>query len=241
MLRLIDCRLCLGRHVIFVVFRQHLFGYKQPVGAEFALSHDTFTFLEQIGKYSLVADGYRFRRIGHDKSHGQAIRLPLDTSHLDHSTDSETPALRSPALDDIGRAEEKHQILLKGRKHQPRSAIVVLSDYHDLGKRIVYSVMRASGFELFDYGRMDVDALVARTIADRIRVLMISVLMLPSALKVRDVCNQLKLKGSDTKVIVGGAPFLFDSELWNEVGADAMGNSSAQAVTIVQNMMGEMQ
>lgn len=127
------------------------------------------------------------------------------------------------------------------RKHQPRSAIVVLSDYHDLGKRIVYSVMRASGFELFDYGRMDVDALVARTIADRIRVLMISVLMLPSALKVRDVCNQLKLKGSDTKVIVGGAPFLFDSELWNEVGADAMGNSSAQAVTIVQNMMGEMQ
>jgi len=30
------------------------------------------------------------------------------------------------------------------RKHQPRSAIVVLSDYHDLGKRIVYSVMRAS-------------------------------------------------------------------------------------------------
>jgi methanogenic corrinoid protein MtbC1 len=43
------------------------------------------------------------------------------------------------------------------RKHQPRSAIVLLNDYHALGKRIVYSVMRASGFELFDYGRMDVD------------------------------------------------------------------------------------
>jgi methanogenic corrinoid protein MtbC1 len=127
------------------------------------------------------------------------------------------------------------------RKHQPRSAIVVLSDYHDLGKRIVYSVMRASGFELFDYGRMDVDALVARTIADRVRVLMISVLMLPSALKVRDVCNQLKQQGADTKVIVGGAPFLFDSELWKEVGADAMGSSSAQAVSIVEHMMGEMQ
>ena len=68
------------------------------------------------------------------------------------------------------------------RKHQPRSAIVLLSDYHALGKRIVYSVMRASGFELFDYGRMDVDQLVARAQADRIRVLMISVLMLPSAL-----------------------------------------------------------
>lgn len=127
------------------------------------------------------------------------------------------------------------------RKHQPRSAIVVLSDYHDLGKRIVYSVMRASGFELFDYGRMDVDALVNRVIADEIRVLMISVLMLPSALKVRDVCQALKANGSSAKVIVGGAPFLFDSELWKEVGADAMGSNATQAVSIVERMMGEMQ
>jgi methanogenic corrinoid protein MtbC1 len=127
------------------------------------------------------------------------------------------------------------------RKHQPRSAIVVLSDYHDLGKRIVYSVMRASGFELFDYGRMDVEALVDRAIADRIRVLMISVLMLPSALKVREVCSLLKARGSNARVIVGGAHFLFDSQLWQEVGADAMGSSAAQAVSIVERMMGEMQ
>jgi methanogenic corrinoid protein MtbC1 len=168
-----------------------------------------------------------------------------------------------PALEQIGEAWNAGQVALSqvymsgryceelvdrmlpptdpDRKHQPRSAIVVLSDYHDLGKRIVYAVMRASGFELFDYGRMDVDALVARTIADRVRVLMISVLMLPSALKVRDVCNQLKQQGADTKVIVGGAPFLFDTELWKEVGADAMGSSSAQAVSIVERMMGEMQ
>lgn len=127
------------------------------------------------------------------------------------------------------------------RKHQPRSAIVVLSDYHDLGKRIVYSVMRASGFELFDYGRMDVDALVDRVMADKIRLLMISVLMLPSALKVREVCSRLKARGSNARVIVGGAPFLFDSQLWQEVGADAMGSSAAQAVAIVERMMGEMQ
>lgn len=127
------------------------------------------------------------------------------------------------------------------RKHQPRSAIVVLSDYHDLGKRIVYSVMRASGFELFDYGRMDVDALVERAVADKIRVLMISVLMLPSALKVREVCERLKARGADIRVIVGGAPFMFDDGLWKEVGADAMGSSAAQAVAIVQRLMGELQ
>ncbi|NVO04969.1 MAG: cobalamin B12-binding domain-containing protein [Rhodoferax sp.] len=126
------------------------------------------------------------------------------------------------------------------RKHQPRSAIVVLSDYHDLGKRIVYSVMRASGFEVFDYGRLDVDELVERAIADRLRVLLISVLILPSALKVRAVCTQLKARGADVKVVVGGAPFLFDDQLWREVGADAMGKSAAEAVAIVERLMGEM-
>ena len=127
------------------------------------------------------------------------------------------------------------------RKHQPRSAIVVLSDYHLLGKRIVYSVMRASGFELFDYGRMDVDELVERALADKIRVLLISVLMLPSALKVREVCARLKAAGAPIKVAVGGAPFLFDAKLWQEVGADAMGANATDAITIVQRWMEEMQ
>ena len=127
------------------------------------------------------------------------------------------------------------------RKHQPRSAIVVLSDYHDLGKRIVYSVMRASGFELFDYGRLDVDQLVERAISDKLRVLLISVLILPSALKVKQVCSLLQERGANIKVVVGGAPFLFDDQLWQEVGADAMGSSAVEAVAIVERLMGEMQ
>lgn len=168
-----------------------------------------------------------------------------------------------PTLEQIGLAWEKGDIALSqvymsgriceelveqvlppsdpDRKHQPRSAIVVLSDYHMLGKRIVYSQMRASGFELFDYGRMDVDELVERALADNIRVLLISVLMLPSALKVGQVCTRLKAAGLPVKVVVGGAPFLFDDKLWSEVGADAMGRNAAEAVTIVERWMREMQ
>ena len=168
-----------------------------------------------------------------------------------------------PALEQIGLAWEQGDIALSqvymsgriceelveqvlppsdpDRKHQPRSAIVVLSDYHMLGKRIVYSQMRASGFELFDYGRMDVDELVERALADKIRVLLISVLMLPSALKVGQVCARLKAAGLPVKIVVGGAPFLFDDKLWGEVGADAMGRNAAEAVTIVERWMREMQ
>jgi methanogenic corrinoid protein MtbC1 len=66
-------------------------------------------------------------------------------------------------------------------------------------------------------------------------------LILPSALKVKEVCAQLKARGADVKVVVGGAPFLFDDQLWNEVGADAMGQSASDAVAIVERWMGEMQ
>ncbi|BAL27130.1 B12-binding domain-containing protein [Azoarcus sp. KH32C] len=127
------------------------------------------------------------------------------------------------------------------RKNPLRSAIVVLNDNHMLGKRIVYSVMRASGHELFDYGRLDVDRLVERVSADKIRVLLISVLILPSALKIKEVCARLKTAVPDIKILVGGAPFLFDDQLWQEVGADAMGHSAADAVAIVDRWMGEMQ
>jgi methanogenic corrinoid protein MtbC1 len=40
---------------------------------------------------------------------------------------------------------------------------------------------------------------------------------------------------------VGGAPFLFDDQLWQEVGADAMGKSASDAVAIVERLMGDMQ
>lgn len=168
-----------------------------------------------------------------------------------------------PALEQIGLAWEKgdvalSQVYMSGRiceelveqvlppsdpdrKHQPRSAIVVLCDYHMLGKRIVYSQMRASGFELFDYGRMDVDELVERALADGIRVLLISVLMLPSALKVKQVCARLRAADVPIRIAVGGAPFLFDDKLWQEVGADAMGRNAAEAVSLVEGWMREME
>ncbi len=119
------------------------------------------------------------------------------------------------------------------RKGQPRQAIVVLSDYHMLGKRIVLSVMRASGFDVLDYGRMEAEALVERVVADQVAILLISVLMLPAALKVREVRAALQARGLPVRIAVGGAPFLFDPALWREVGADAMGRNAAEAVAVV--------
>jgi methanogenic corrinoid protein MtbC1 len=120
------------------------------------------------------------------------------------------------------------------RRSAPRVAIAVLADYHTLGKRIVLSVMRASGVEVADFGRLEVVPLVDRVVAEQVDILLISVLMLPAALKVKDLRAELAARGVQVRIAVGGAPFLFDPELWREVGADAVGRSAADAVDIVR-------
>ena len=122
------------------------------------------------------------------------------------------------------------------RKSQPKMAIAVFEDYHMLGKRIVYSTLRASGFELIDLGGgLNADDLVKIIHDQDIKIILLSVLMLPSALHIKALKN--KLKDADVKIIVGGAPFRFDNELWKQVGADAFGNNPAEAIQIVSKMM----
>jgi len=124
------------------------------------------------------------------------------------------------------------------RKSQPKMAIAVLEDYHLLGKRIVYSTLRASGFELLDYGRMDVDGLVNRVKQDRVKILLISTLMLPSALRVKEVKTGLMAAKLAVKIVVGGAPFRFDEQLWKEVGADATSPNASGAVSLIAALTG---
>ncbi|HIE29714.1 TPA: hypothetical protein EYP66_20790 [Candidatus Poribacteria bacterium] len=118
-------------------------------------------------------------------------------------------------------------------------AIAVLEDYHLLGKRLVCTVLRSAGFDLLDYGHgITVDELVKRSIEDGIQILLISTLMLKSALRVKDATVKLHEAGADIKVVVGGAPFLLDHKLWQDVGADAMGRSASEAVEVIKQVMG---
>jgi methanogenic corrinoid protein MtbC1 len=125
------------------------------------------------------------------------------------------------------------------RKGQPTMAVAVLEDYHLLGKRMVYAAIRASGYTLKDYGRMGVAALVQRARADRIDILLISALMLPSALRVAAVRESLDRAGCRARIVVGGAPFRLDEELWREVGADAMGRSASDAMAAITGLVGK--
>jgi methanogenic corrinoid protein MtbC1 len=123
-----------------------------------------------------------------------------------------------------------------GRPNQPRIAIGVLQDYHFLGRSIVYSVLRSSGYALADYGRVTVEEVVRQATEGGIEILLLSTLMLPAALRVKDVRKGLCQSGAKVKLVVGGAPFRLDKALWQEVGADAMGRTASDAVQIIARL-----
>lgn len=124
------------------------------------------------------------------------------------------------------------------RRRQPRLAVAVLEDYHLLGKRMVHATLRASGFEVLDYGRMEVEGLATRSQEDRVEILLVSTLMLPSALRVKALVERLKAAATPIQVVVGGAPFRYDRELWKAVGASATGLTAGEAVPILHRLAG---
>lgn len=123
---------------------------------------------------------------------------------------------------------------------RPRIGIAVIADHHMLGKRIVSSVLRAGGWSLRDYGRGTAESLAARALADELDILLVSALMLPSALEVKRLTAALATSTPRVRVAVGGAPFVFDDQLWVEVGADAFGRNAADALAIVRRLAMEV-
>lgn len=169
-----------------------------------------------------------------------------------------------PALESIGRGWEQgivalSQVYMSGRicedqvsqaspapvgfnDPQPRIGIAVLCDHHSLGKQIVLSILRSAGIPVVDLGvGMSPEALALKVRAKGVQILLISVLMLPSALKVPEVRRHLSEGSTPVRIVVGGAPFLLDPPLGVEVGADAVGRGASDAVGLVRALIEELQ
>ena len=120
------------------------------------------------------------------------------------------------------------------QQFQAPIAIAVLEDYHVLGKRIVCSVLRSCQIAILDFGHgIKVEELCRKVKEKEVKILLISTLMLRSALLVKQLKDKLDGAGNDTKIVVGGAPFLFDNQLWKIVGADAFCRNASDAISTV--------
>jgi corrinoid protein of di/trimethylamine methyltransferase len=115
---------------------------------------------------------------------------------------------------------------------------VVEGDIHDIGKNIVKLMLETAGFEVHDLGRdVPVRAFVDKAKEVGADIIALSTLMSITMRGMRRVIELLEQEGlrDRFKVIVGGGPL--SPSLAEQMGADAYGESAAEAVRIAQRFV----
>lgn len=114
----------------------------------------------------------------------------------------------------------------------------VQGDIHDVGKNIVKTMLRASGFEVIDLGRdVPVDEVVKKAIELKVDIISGSALMTTTMPAQRDIVKALIEEGARDKIrcMFGGAPV---SQDWvDKIGADAYGENAAEAITKAKELL----
>lgn len=119
-------------------------------------------------------------------------------------------------------------------------------DFHGLGKKIVSGCLRARMFEVTDLGiNVAPERFVEEAVAVGAEVIAISSMMVHTATgergakRVRQILRERGLEDKH-RIIVGGAPYRFHSDLYQEVGADGWADSAAEAPAVVARLVLEV-
>lgn len=119
-------------------------------------------------------------------------------------------------------------------------------DLHTLGKRIVIGCLKAQMIEVIDLGvNVPAEKFVNEAIAHQAQVIGVSAMMVHTArgdngaAKVRKLLDGRGL-ARDIKLVVGGAPFRFDPELYRLVGADAGAEDGVSALKVIMDCINEV-
>jgi len=119
-------------------------------------------------------------------------------------------------------------------------------DFHGLGKRIVCGCLNAHFIKTIDLGlNISAEKFVDEAIANNANVIAISSMMLHTAtgengcIKVREILKEKKLEDT-IKLIVGGAPYRFDAQLYAAVKADAWAENGNLAGLVVTDLLKEV-
>jgi methanogenic corrinoid protein MtbC1 len=120
-------------------------------------------------------------------------------------------------------------------------------DLHSLGKRIVMGCLKAQMIEVTDLGvNVPPERFVDAAVAGNAQVIGISAMMAHTArgengcLGVRKLLRERGLEGK-IKIMVGGAPFRFDHDLYRAVQADAWTEDGIAAGKIITELIKEVQ
>lgn len=144
-------------------------------------------------------------------------------------------------------AEVTERMLLKFQHPPEIIGRVVIGtahgDLHSLGKRIVMGCLKALMVDVIDLGvNVAAERFVAEAIAHDAQVIAISAMMVHSAtgengcLKVREILRERGLEAR-FRIVVGGAPYRFDDQLYKAVGADAWAPDGVSAGKVIVELI----
>jgi len=116
-------------------------------------------------------------------------------------------------------------------------------DFHGLGKRIVIGCLKAKMIEVTDLGlNVPAEKFVAAALEKKAQVIGISSMMVHTArgeqgcLRVRQLLKERQLE-ERIKLVVGGAPYCFDDQLYRQVGADGWAPNGLEAAQLIAQLM----
>lgn len=126
------------------------------------------------------------------------------------------------------------------KMNRPGRAVVgtVRGDIHDIGKNLICTMLRVSGFEVHDLG-VDVpsERFVEKVRETNADLLLLSALTTSTRNYMREVIELFEKKGmrQDVKVVVGGATV--SKEFAEKIGADGYAKDAKTAIEVVINLM----
>ncbi len=119
-------------------------------------------------------------------------------------------------------------------------------DLHSLGKRIVMGCLKALMVEVSDLGvNVPAERFVDAAVAADAQVIAISAMMVHTATgpkgasRVRELLRERGLE-ERIRLVVGGAPYRFDGELYKSVGADAWAADGVSAGRVIVDLIREV-
>jgi len=119
-------------------------------------------------------------------------------------------------------------------------------DLHSLGKRIVMGCLKALMVDVTDLGvNVTAEKFVDEAIAHDAQVIAVSAMMVHTATgeggarKVRQILRERGLE-QRFRLVVGGAPYRFDNELYKTVGADGWAADGVNAGRVIIDLIKEV-
>lgn len=114
----------------------------------------------------------------------------------------------------------------------------VRGDLHDIGKNIVATMLRGTGFEIIDLGiNVQAKDFVKAVEEYRPDILALSALLTTTMPEMKNVIGQMTTAGlrNEIKIIVGGAPV--NEKFAGDIGADGYARDAGEAVSVVKNLL----